>query len=596
VGREGLSTALLRRAASVALLLVVSQLLLTLPDWPLLSRFEAELYDARLALANYLRPARIGMDPRIVVVGIEPESYATIEKHPVFWADLYARAARLALDGGAERVGLDLLVDYVPKEQRQPIGLALLPYVGRVHPIAYADKESGTIDAPHEWLVTLLGVQNLVLANLVLDEDGVARRHGVGYTPSPPKYGRSRWTFLASTLAGQPPEHDLIYPNLTAAEPRRLAFHQFLTGPHRLPDAIVLIGSRARADQDLVITPNAHWRPGQRWTQMGFGVDYHAQVVNTLLQGRPLRPVNGTLPVLVLLTGIFAVARWTSPLVSMATLGAATSVYVGVALAALIHWDRLLPLTPGLVGIPLCWGALTAQRAWRERKERRALLRTIGGYVSPDILKEMLATPSEWMKSLNQRRDVTVLFSDINDFSAVSEREPAETVAAWLNEHYREMAHVIFEHHGTIIRFVGDQFMVLFGSPTALDRPEEAAVRTALAMHGRLEELRASGRPGFHHVKIGIHCGSLLLAVIGDELKRDYTAVGDEANLAARIQDLCKRVGAPTLVSADLVARIGAETDLHFEDMGSWDVKGRVGQVRVFRPGSRPAEPETGSL
>lgn len=580
-----------RHAAAIAGVLLLSQLLLTLPGWPLLNRLEAELYDVRLALANWIRPARIAMDPRIVVVGVEPESYRSIQKHPVFWADLYARAARLALDGGAQRVALDVVVDHVPDAQRSEIGRLLLPYVGRFHPIAYADKATGEVNTPAEALVMLVGVQNLALANLSLDDDGVARRQGVGFTRTPSKFERSEWPFLAATLAGQPAEDTLVYTNLSAAEPRRMSFHEFLTGPHRLPGALVLIGSRTRVDQDIVLTPNSHWRPGQRWTESGFGVDYQAQVVNTLLSGRPLRPVNGTLPLILLLGVVFAAARWTSPLVGVATLLTVTLAYMGIALTALVHSDALLPLTSGLVGIPVCWGAVTAQRAWRERKERQQLLRVIGGYVSADILQEMLADPSSWMRSLNQRRDVTVLFSDINDFSAVSEREPAETVAQWLNEHYREMAHVIFDNHGTIIRFVGDQFMVLFGSPKPLATPEMAAVRTALAMHRRLSELKALGRPGFHHIKIGIHCGSLLLAVIGDDLKRDYTAVGDEANLAARIQDLCKRVGQPTLVSEDIVQRIGERTDLEFVDRGCWEVKGRVAQVRVFSPGA--AQPQT---
>ena len=259
-----------------------------------------------------------------------------------------------------------------------------------------------------------------------------------------------------------------------------------------------------------------------------------------------------------------------------------------------LRHDRIVPLLVLLAVLPL-W--LFATLRWMsEVRNRRRLHLTLSRYVGPDILQEMLAEPSQWLGSLNQRREVTILFSDINQFSTHSEAEPPEVVAEWLNEHYREMAHVIFEHQGTIIRFIGDQFMVLFGSPKSIDKPEEMAVRTALAMHQRLEHLRRLGKPGFFDVKIGIHCGSILLAVIGDDLKRDYTAIGDEANVAARIQDLCKQVGVSTLVSQEIVERIGADSGLHFEDRGLWTVKGRNHQVQVYSPSCGAPDRPVGSV
>ena len=102
----------------------------------------------------------------------------------------------------------------------------------------------------------------------------------------------------------------------------------------------------------------------------------------------------------------------------------------------------------------------------------------------------------------------------------------------------------------------------------------------ARAMHKRLQELRAIQPEGFYDIKIGIHRGSLLLAVIGDDLKRDYTAIGDEANVAARIQDLCKQTGQSTLISQEVYARLRSTAGLH--DHGEWEVKGRQAKVRVY--------------
>ena len=136
---------------------------------------------------------------------------------------------------------------------------------------------------------------------------------------------------------------------------------------------------------------------------------------------------------------------------------------------------------------------------------------------------------------------------------------------------------ILFAHQGTIIRFVGDQFMVLFGSPKPVPDPEARAVAAALAMLARLSELEG---PGFNRIKIGIHCGSMLLAVLGNDLKREYTAVGDQANVAARIQELCKQLEQPLLVSQEIQERV--QSQFHFDFQGEHEVKGRRQTVRVY--------------
>lgn len=569
---------------------------LSFSDWPLLRVAEQGLGDARLALANWRHPERISMDPRVVVVGMEPASFKTISKHRVFWVDLYTRCISLALGHGARGVALDIIPQYVSDEQVPGWVEMSSRFPGRLVSIAYWDG-SGPVSLPEDRLIMGLGRENLALANISLDEDGVARRQAVQPLLTTPTLGQSAWPFLAPALAARagvraPASADgFIWTNFTRQEPRRIAFHDVLQAkPEELEavfrNSLVLVGTRTKEDQDVVITPNYAWRGGDSVTRSGFGVDYQAQILNTLLQARGLQPRRDLALALlcVLLALTWLAAAQESLTLSFLGLLATCVVYTWLSLKAFELRDWVLPLLPGLLGLPLGWGVATASRAWRESRQRRWIHQTIAGYVAPAILNEMLADPTQWVRSLNQRRDVTVLFSDINDFSGVSERESPERVAEWLNEHYREMAHVIFDHQGTVIRFVGDQFMVLFGSPKSLPQPELAAVRTALAMHARLAELAASGRPGFHQVKIGIHCGSLLLAVIGDDIKRDYTAIGDEANLAARIQDLCKAVGQSTLVSQDIKDRIGDVAGLFWRDLGTHVVKGRRGEVHVFAP------------
>lgn len=526
-------------------------------------RLEQSLYDARLRLANRWFPGRIRMDPRILVVGVEPETYRSIEKHPVFWLDLYAQAIGQTLQGGAARVGLDFMPTYLEPEAARRFAEVTTAYPDRVKLIAFWDNQQQTIEAPPAELILPLGVQNLGLANLSLDQDGVARFQNLNPVRTPPLYGRQDWGFLATAMAQQ--EANQVWVNYTAASPRRLSFHEFLQQPGDLKNSLVLIGSRARVDQDLVIGPQG---------RSMFGVDYQAQLLNTLLQGRPLQPLEGRwLLCLCLAVAVTAAAR----LSRLSQVGLCLALLVGgwflLSLSLLVIHDRLLPQAPALLLLPLSCGLTTA---WRWRSERR-LLRILSGYVAPEILQEMLAEPDQWLRSLNQRREVTILFSDIDDFSTHCERESPEQIALWLNEHYQEMTRIFFAHQGTVVRFVGDQFMVLFGSPKSLAEPEAQALKAALAVQARLGQLHA-----FHRVKIAVHCGSMLLAVLGNEQKREYTAIGDEANVAARIQGLCKDLGQPILVSLEIRQRL--EGKFVFQDLGSHSVKGRKQPVQVFSP------------
>lgn len=526
-------------------------------------RLERVLYDLRLQVANRWFPGRIGMDPRILVVGVEPESYRIVGKHPVFWLDLYAQALKRALQSGAARAALDFLPTYLQPESARQFAEVASQFPDRIKLIAYWDAEQNAVQAPAAELVLPLGVQNLGLANLSLDQDGVARRQQLTPLRTPPLYGRDSWEFLAGSLVTDPPAEAWV--NYSAAAPRRLTFHEFLKSREQLGDCLVLIGSRARVDQDLVIGPEG---------RSMFGVDYQAQLLNTLLQRRPLRPLEGR-PWLCLwlMSVVVAAARlgrlWQVTLTLALSLGG----WLAASLALLVHGDFLLPQAPALIALPL---ACLLTTAWRWKCEQR-LLQTLSGYVAPEILQEMLAEPAHWLRSLNQKREVTVLFSDIDDFSTHCERESPEVIAAWLNEHYQEMTRIFFAHQGTVIRFVGDQFMVLFGSPKTIDQPERRALEAALAVQERLSQLHS-----FHRVKIAVHCGSMLLAVLGNSQKREYTAIGDVANVAARIQNLCKDLGQPILVSREIWERL--KEQFLFESRGQHQVKGRATMVEVYSP------------
>ncbi len=190
-----------------------------------------------------------------------------------------------------------------------------------------------------------------------------------------------------------------------------------------------------------------------------------------------------------------------------------------------------------------------------ENIERQRIKGVFSRYVSAEVVEEMLRTDCDFFAG--QRRELTVLFSDLRGFTAASERLDTDTLVRMLNEHLRAMTEVVLQHRGTLDKFIGDCVMAFWGAPVG--QPDHAllAVRAAVAMRQAHQSLlarwQAEGLPEIH-VGIGLNTGDVFVGNIGDERRTSYTVIGDHVNLASRLEGVAR--GGEVLITASTFDRV----------------------------------------
>ncbi len=348
-----------------------------------------------------------------------------------------------------------------------------------------------------------------------------------------------------------------------------------LVKPEEFAGKYVFIGTSAAGLKDTY--PSPFGGPAMP------GVHLHAATVDDVMSQLFMKKAGTTVDVATtgaaaLIAGVAAVA-----------LPVGWAVALVIALGVLLVWAATAAIGAGLwVGLvaPVLALALatfggTAWQYFVEGRQKRLMKQLFGRYVSPDVFAHLVADPS--LAHLGgHRREMTVLFSDIRGFTAASEKATPEEVVAQLNEYFSAMVAVLFRHHGTLDKFVGDMVMGLFGAPVTDPQHADHAVAAALDMVKELERLnagwKAQGRP-MVEIGIGINSGEMIAGNIGSDTVMSYTVIGDAVNLGSRLESATKDHDAKILISDAVKSRLTIPVTTR--EIGAISVKGKAQTILV---------------
>ena len=214
--------------------------------------------------------------------------------------------------------------------------------------------------------------------------------------------------------------------------------------------------------------------------------------------------------------------------------------------------------------------------------ERERLRDTFGRYVSVEVAKRLVETGAVSLGG--ESIEATILFSDIRDFTAMSERMPPQELVAFLNEYFSYVTAPISTHNGMINKFIGDAVMAVFAPQFGSKNHVDDAMRAALGMREKLAELNARGGPEIRF-GVGLHTGTLVAGNIGTEKRLEYTVIGDTVNVASRIESQNRDLGSVILISAAVHERLSPalRATVRSERCDNVKVKGRVQSLVLYK-------------
>ena len=218
--------------------------------------------------------------------------------------------------------------------------------------------------------------------------------------------------------------------------------------------------------------------------------------------------------------------------------------------------------------------------------EKEFMRDTFGKVVDPEVRDYLMSGAGKASLGTTlggENREVTVLFCDIRNFTAMSEKMAAADVVSLLNRYFTALGQCITSHHGIINKYIGDAIMAIFGAPVSSSNSAEDAFKAALDMRRTLKEINKDfKKDGLPEIRfgIGIHTGPVFAGTIGAENRMEYTVIGDTVNTASRLESLCKNYTKELLLSEASAVKLDRKEDLLFVDNAV--IRGKADTMKIY--------------
>ncbi|MCH8523483.1 MAG: adenylate/guanylate cyclase domain-containing protein [Balneolales bacterium] len=346
-------------------------------------------------------------------------------------------------------------------------------------------------------------------------------------------------------------------------------------------DKIVLVGATMPELHDFYPTPFA---PNGNMP----GYESHANALQTILSGSFItRPALGVTFLIIVLFGIFATVLMTytdfriGTLVWLLLLGG----YLYLVFFLFAGRGFLLETTGPVLALIFGYGSSVGYRYINEQQEKKRIRSMFGTYVSPEVVNYIISS-GQMPKLGGERSFITAFFSDIQGFSAFSEKLSPEELVELMNEYLTAMTDILIEEGGTLDKYIGDAIVAIFGAPVKLEHHAWHACSTAVRILHRQAELREKWQSEgdkwpeiVHHMqtRIGLNSGEVITGNMGSQKRFNYTMMGDDVNLAARCESGAKSYGVYAMVTKatrDLALKYS--DGIVFRELDKIVVKGRT--------------------
>ncbi len=328
---------------------------------------------------------------------------------------------------------------------------------------------------------------------------------------------------------------------------RYISFYDVLE--ERIPgeyfkNKIVLIGTSLPGLFDLRSTPFNPQFPG---------VEIHANILYTLLKGEYISVASTGesflfYSALGILVGI--IIMFLSPIWSVLIVFAFGLLEIFAAYYIQWEYNSWLPVITPVVTLLVTFSLVYIYKYNTEEKGKRFIKDTFSHFVTHSVVEELLANP-EKIKLGGERKNCTVMFSDVAGFTTISEQLTPEALVKLLNDYLTEMTNIVFKYDGMLDKYEGDAIMAVFGAPIAHGNHAYNACAAVLGMQEQLIKLRElwgkQGRPQLH-ARCGLNTGDMVLGNMGSEIRFDYTVMGDAVNLGSRLESANKQYGTRIMI------------------------------------------------